>query len=367
MSFADWVIGLNPYDKFTWQVLGSQLRLPTEREYTVASIKLWDYLIQKKYITHKDEITRVIIPTNVTTIDISAFEDCKTLEQIDFPKEGNITIKAYAFAKCNALITIVLPKSVAEVQEYAFFECINLKTVDRVAKETTLKFNAFEGCAENPLQEKEILKEIKATTVNTRANHTVTIKEPDDKTTRKVSRAERTAYKLAQKSFHCMQDGEGFNVPFYSNDEPGMLVYGSSKYTKYTNLHEGSQELLLSYTGKYDRWGKEIPWVTGRLVKFFYDNTTDSMMLPDWEPHHIMCQTMFLDKDKQNEKVVGWFVSECEWVSVESEPDYKWLQSKEIYHRIHDPDVTVMTSKEIDATQIKLAKNKRNVGGAHVD
>lgn len=65
--------------------------------------------------------------SQVTTIGGRAFEKCKSLKSIVFPQTLE-TIKGFAFNKC-ALVSITIPKSVKLIDNYAFCNNLELKTV----------------------------------------------------------------------------------------------------------------------------------------------------------------------------------------------------------------------------------------------
>ncbi len=85
-------------------------------------------------------ITQIDIPDTVTSILDGAFADCKYLSKVNLSKALS-TISAYAFAKCEALTSIEIPKSLKTTKEAyygeykygyhygVFFGCNNLKTV----------------------------------------------------------------------------------------------------------------------------------------------------------------------------------------------------------------------------------------------
>ena len=62
------------------------------------------------------------IPKTVTTIDLSAFEQCRDLTAITLPS-SLITIKNFAFKDCSKLTTISIPSSVKYIGSSAFYFC----------------------------------------------------------------------------------------------------------------------------------------------------------------------------------------------------------------------------------------------------
>ena len=67
------------------------------------------------------DITSVVIPEGVTTIEGSAFEGCSSLKTVVFPNTL-MEIDLYAFAGCSSLENVVLPDGVVYVGAAAFYE-----------------------------------------------------------------------------------------------------------------------------------------------------------------------------------------------------------------------------------------------------
>ena len=70
----------------------------------------------------------ITIPSTVTTIDKSAFEQCKELTTISIP-ENVTTINDYAFAVCSSIGSFTIPSSIQRIAPYAFYNCVGLKSV----------------------------------------------------------------------------------------------------------------------------------------------------------------------------------------------------------------------------------------------
>lgn len=69
-----------------------------------------------------------IIPQNVTSIGVSAFEDCTGLTSITIP--GSVTnIGVWAFSGCNGLESVTIPSSVEDIWNDAFYNCTSLTSV----------------------------------------------------------------------------------------------------------------------------------------------------------------------------------------------------------------------------------------------
>lgn len=70
-------------------------------------------------------ITTVSLPSTVKEINDGAFYGCTALEEI-FLNDGLTSIGEYAFSKCTSLQIISLPESVRTIKDCAFADCTNL-------------------------------------------------------------------------------------------------------------------------------------------------------------------------------------------------------------------------------------------------
>lgn len=85
----------------------------------------------------------VIIPSDVTAIGESAFEDCKNLEKIEIPKSVT-KIGEFAFLHCDNFRKIVIPESVTTIDDFAFDSCYNLNEIVIPESVTTIGDGAFD-------------------------------------------------------------------------------------------------------------------------------------------------------------------------------------------------------------------------------
>ncbi|MBQ7596819.1 MAG: leucine-rich repeat protein [Clostridia bacterium] len=74
-------------------------------------------------------LSRVIVPESITTIDNVAFSGCTSLTGIEIP-EGVASIGESAFKNCSGLTSINIPQSVTAIGESAFSGCTGLTNVD---------------------------------------------------------------------------------------------------------------------------------------------------------------------------------------------------------------------------------------------
>lgn len=75
-----------------------------------------------------DQLTGVVIPQGITTIEREAFRGCTRLETVELP-EGLLTIGDSAFERCTSLVQVTIPDSVTEIGYFAFRDCLRLEEV----------------------------------------------------------------------------------------------------------------------------------------------------------------------------------------------------------------------------------------------
>ncbi|MCQ2327133.1 MAG: leucine-rich repeat domain-containing protein [Bacteroidales bacterium] len=108
------------------------------------------------YSSYSNEYTGVInIPENVTyngytysvtSIGISAFNDCINLTSVTIPNSV-ISIGNWTFGGCSGLTSITIPNSVTNIGNSAFEECSSLTSVTIGSSVTSIGNSAFEGCS----------------------------------------------------------------------------------------------------------------------------------------------------------------------------------------------------------------------------
>ena len=126
----------------------------------LADVKLSHNLVQLdgRAFSGCDALTSITIPKKVATsykADISdygytggrgAFNGNANLKSVTF-EEGSTVIAGNLLANCPGIETIVIPDSVTEIGEYAFYHCINLKDVKLSSALTTINTQAFNDCS----------------------------------------------------------------------------------------------------------------------------------------------------------------------------------------------------------------------------
>ncbi|MBQ9429346.1 MAG: leucine-rich repeat protein [Clostridia bacterium] len=93
-------------------------------------------------------LTGVEIPPSVTGIGAAAFYHCNSLASVIFAAESQCTgIGAYGFARCGALAGIELPSSVTHIGDAAFWDCGALESVEIPSSVTGIGKRAFYECS----------------------------------------------------------------------------------------------------------------------------------------------------------------------------------------------------------------------------
>ena len=78
---------------------------------------------------YNDWIEEIILPKSLTEIDAFAFSNCTGIEKIIIP-ENVKKIDVMAFAHCDNLKEVVLPNSLVDIGDHVFWECVNLKRIE---------------------------------------------------------------------------------------------------------------------------------------------------------------------------------------------------------------------------------------------
>ncbi len=89
------------------------------------------------------------IPSTVTSIGDSAFQDCSELTSVAILNSVT-NIGNYAFSRCSNLKTVTIPRGVKRIAEYTFQDCAELKSVVLPSTITEIGEAAFAGCTSLP-------------------------------------------------------------------------------------------------------------------------------------------------------------------------------------------------------------------------
>ena len=104
------------------------------------------YYAHHLYSDENTEITELVIPDGVTSIDNYAFSGCSGLTSVTIPNSVT-TIGEEAFSGCSGLTSVTIPSSVTSIGSYAFSGCSGLKSVTIPNSVTTIGEEAFSGCS----------------------------------------------------------------------------------------------------------------------------------------------------------------------------------------------------------------------------
>jgi len=92
-----------------------------------------------------DSITEITVPASVKTIGAEAFSDANAIAKVVFAEGSRLkSIGVSAFSDCSKLTEILIPDS-AKVNTWAFYGCINLKTVQLPLADETNTFASYFG------------------------------------------------------------------------------------------------------------------------------------------------------------------------------------------------------------------------------
>lgn len=113
---------INPVDK---SAIRGAVFIPSE-VVTAGGLKLRVVEIHSGAFESCEDMTSVVIPEGVATIDMFAFANCTGLTTVTLP--NSVTkIEAAAFMGCHGLTTAILGSGVAEIEPLAFSYCSRLK------------------------------------------------------------------------------------------------------------------------------------------------------------------------------------------------------------------------------------------------
>jgi len=90
-------------------------------------------------------LTSISIPNSVTSIGENAFYECTSLSSITISNSVT-SISDWAFAGCTSLTSIIIPNSVTSIGVYAFSECTSLTSITIPNSVTSIGGGAFYGC-----------------------------------------------------------------------------------------------------------------------------------------------------------------------------------------------------------------------------
>ena len=103
-------------------------------------------MIKKDAFNSCTYIAAILIPDSVTEIGENAFFGCTGLtSSINIP-DSVTNIGDHAFEGCEGLTSINIPDSVTEIGDYAFFGCTGLTSINIPDSVTEIGWCAFKDC-----------------------------------------------------------------------------------------------------------------------------------------------------------------------------------------------------------------------------
>lgn len=93
-----------------------------------------------------NEITNLVIPNSVTNINDFAFYDCDGLMSVTIPNSVT-SIGKSSFNYCEGLTSVSIPNSVTTIGKYAFSHCSYLKSVTLGNSITNIEEQSFDNCS----------------------------------------------------------------------------------------------------------------------------------------------------------------------------------------------------------------------------
>ena len=94
---------------------------------------------------HCENLERVNLPSDLTTIPIHTFNSCKNLTEISLPT-GVTEIGSSAFSGCENLREIILPEGVWLIDDHAFSDCTMLESISLPDTLEALGYSVFYHC-----------------------------------------------------------------------------------------------------------------------------------------------------------------------------------------------------------------------------
>ena len=92
------------------------------------------------------DISSITFPGSIEFIDYEEIADCSNLKYVDLSKTRIDGISRALFEQCSSLETILLPKTIRWIDQYAFWGCSSLKTLEVPNGVFEFDFHAIDNC-----------------------------------------------------------------------------------------------------------------------------------------------------------------------------------------------------------------------------
>ena len=128
----------------------TEANIVADGEYYLRSSSGKEYLPTENTIGERMFTSRglqtILLPKSVTSIDDYAFSSCHSLNKVVIYENSVKTIGMAAFEYCSSLADIILPEGVTTIARSAFWGCSSLSRIDLPEGVTTIGHSAFYGC-----------------------------------------------------------------------------------------------------------------------------------------------------------------------------------------------------------------------------
>ena len=155
---------------------GEPIKIPSSyNEINKNSYSLFDgcYIIElaegynniKDLFRNNKQLTKLVVPDCISTINDSAFIGCKNLSHVELPE--NVQIGNKAFKGCTSLEVFKIPYGTSKISDWLFQNCIRLRKVILPKGLKHIGVGAFSGCLKlDSISLPESLEMINAYTFN---------------------------------------------------------------------------------------------------------------------------------------------------------------------------------------------------------
>ncbi len=99
--------------------------------------------LPKELFKNSVKLNDVILPQSLTIVGEGAFENCKSLEEIDL--KNTFTLEKAAFRGCEGLLNVIHNQSLLKIEEEAFKNCVSLTDINLKVCEYLGRYS-FENC-----------------------------------------------------------------------------------------------------------------------------------------------------------------------------------------------------------------------------
>ena len=90
-------------------------------------------------------LTSITIPDSVKRIGFGAFSYCESLKEITIP-DSVTSIASSTFWNCISLTSITIPDSIIDISNYGFCDCKSIKSITIPNNVRSIGYNTFSGC-----------------------------------------------------------------------------------------------------------------------------------------------------------------------------------------------------------------------------